>query len=242
MQRWKTFGRAVGAWLVTMGGLLVAWSGIAPAQAAFPGPNGVIAFEAQLGGSDSSSEICSLSADGQGGAHRLTSDGSPDRDPHWFADGSKVLWVSERESSNNDTLFTMNPDGSAQTQLVAGGTDNDPSMAPDKSFVVVSVSGNEVGIERINLPSGTRARLTAPPYRDRDPEVSPDGTKVAFDRDMTAPKRDDEIWIVNADGSNAHREVAARTRRGTSRVGRLTDRRSRSSASASPVLTIRTSS
>src|SRR4249919_878064 len=57
-------------------------------------------------------------------------------------------------------------------------------------------------------PNGTGERqVTFPPqgFVDRNPDFSPDGTQIAFERESVEPPTgfySDEVWVVNADGSH----------------------------------------
>ena len=134
--------------------------GSAPvAEAAFPGQNGKIAFDA--GG-----QVRTVNADGSGSAvvgsgadpawspdgTRLlfydgvyfrvtTADGSTvrtiltgfGRDPIWSPDGTRIAFVRDRpwdDQSYPDEIVVMNADGSGETQITAGGCPGDPFNFP----------------------------------------------------------------------------------------------------------------
>jgi Tol biopolymer transport system component len=110
-------------------------------------------------------------------------------------------------------LFTINPDGTASTQLTritfSGDTEGaeQASWSPDAATIafdgpsadrvnVFSINSDGSGLKEIPLPAGFNG---APAY-------SPDGTRIAFDHDgKPGVSRDHGIWIANADGTNAHR-------------------------------------
>ena len=60
-------------------------------------------------------------------------------------------------------------------------------------------------------PDGTgEVRVTHPKYGyvDQTPDVSPDGTRIAFQRSGPPP---DEIWVVDADGTDLRRLTGSKT-------------------------------
>src|SRR5262249_9516013 len=109
----------------------------------------------------------------------LTSPGSDDEDPSWSPDGLKIAFTSDR--NGNPQVFTMNADGSNQTQFSQeSGDAGAPSWSPDGSKIAFSTtaSGNEdVGVgargERIAVGGG---------WGDEDlPVWTADGSHIIFD-------------------------------------------------------------
>jgi dipeptidyl aminopeptidase/acylaminoacyl peptidase len=102
--------------------LIAAW-GSAPAQAAFPGTNGKIAFHSDR---DGNLEVYSMNADGTGQTN-LTNNPTADAYPAFSPDGSKIAFVSFREG-NFGEVYSMNADGTNPTRLT-----NSPAfeVAPD---------------------------------------------------------------------------------------------------------------
>jgi len=97
-------------------------------------------------------------------------------------------------------IYTMNPDGSNQTQLTSGsGGDSEPAYAPDGSKIVfTSARDGNAEIYVMNSDGSGQTRLTNDPASDSQPAFSSDGSKVAFtsERDGNA-----EIYVLNADSS-----------------------------------------
>src|SRR6478735_5921146 len=79
-------------------------------RAALPGAIGLIAYEV---GTSADTQIWTIRADGTG-ARELTTDGH-NYQPTWSPDGSKILFVSDRDG--NLELYTMDPDGANQTRM-----------------------------------------------------------------------------------------------------------------------------
>jgi Tol biopolymer transport system component len=114
-------------------------------------------------------------------------------------------------SCSSPRLFTVEPDGSATTQIL-GPYSSEPSWSPDgskiayttvdgglRSFFIAVVNADGTGMTAPNPPTGAL-------QSDIQPAWSPDGKKIAFARLV----REDEfpqyeIFVMNADGTDATR-------------------------------------
>lgn len=92
------------------------------------------------------------------------------------------------------------------TQVTRGpGVEFDPALSPDgKRIAWRSIrNGNEE--VRVANVDGTGVRnLTRHPALDYAPAWSPDGDKIAFASTRGNGARLPQIWVMNADGTNAH--------------------------------------
>ena len=135
---------------------------------------------------------------------RLTFTTIFDREPAWSPDGSKIAFVSSRDS--NDEIYLMNSDGTNQTRLTfSTAYDREPAWSPDGSKIALSswMEGNS-DIFIMKSDGTERIRLTSNNVSDSEPAWSPDGLKIAF-----SSNRDDisnlSIYVMNSDGSNQTR-------------------------------------
>jgi WD40-like Beta Propeller Repeat len=97
-----------------------------PAQATFPGANGLIAFSSDRSGDF---EIYTMNPDGSD-LKRLTNAPGNDGPARWSPDGTKIVFSSDRDG--NGEVYTMNADGSGQTRLTNDpALDSLPSWSPD---------------------------------------------------------------------------------------------------------------
>ena len=103
--------------------------------------------------------------------------------------------------------------GLAALFLAAGGCLDtnivEPSTGSDTGGVIVFASNranNNFEIYRIGADGqGLRPLTTAPEYNDRAPVLSPDGARIAWEREIATPGGDltaVEIWTMNADGTD----------------------------------------
>lgn len=141
---------------------------------------------------------------------RITNNPAYDDQPKWSPDGSKIVFMSDRDS--NFEIYTMNADGSNQTRL----TNN---LAAD-GFPAWSHNGTKIAFVRGDLrnPStfeifvmdanGTnQMQLTNDTAIDGVPSWSPDNTKIVFmSGGITVfDPNSFEVFVMNADGTGRTR-------------------------------------
>jgi Tol biopolymer transport system component len=109
---------------------------------------------------------------------RITDDPTDDWDPGFTADGKQLLWSSNR--SGHFEIWTASPDGSDARQLSDDGADaENPTATADGQWIVyTSFHPDKRGIWRMRRDGSEATRIV--PGRCLNPEVSPDGTYVAY--------------------------------------------------------------
>jgi TolB protein len=203
----------VGAMLLAIGVAVIA--GSEPAEAAFPGENGKIAFVNQ---GESTKDVTSVSAvnpDGSGLVN-LTADIKlavmTAEDAAWSADGRRIAFVAWSSSSGGqyDDMWAMDADGSNNTNLTDDGAatwEHDPSWFPSGDRIAFVANGSPWGSGgdlyalRLGADGGAaeRVRLTRTPnHLESDPVVSPDGTKIAFMGYRPASGRH-QVYVMRAE-------------------------------------------
>lgn len=122
----------------------------------------------------------------------------------------KIAFVSNR--TGNSQIFSMNPDGSGQTNLSnTTANDGDPDWSPDASEI--AFDSNRAGNDHIfvmNSDGSGVTQLTSGAVTDFQPDWSPDGTKITFVSDRSQPGDCNsvghcEIYTMNADGTGVTR-------------------------------------
>ena len=173
--------------------LLIVVVGARPADAAFPGKNGKIAFTKGSG-------IFTMNPDGSE-PDRL----GPGYSPSWSADGTKVVFEKfsgDGEEEFNSDIYVMNADGSGAEQITSGRAyDFSPSffLSGDKIAFVRESPRNGTDIFTKDLTTNELTKLTDDPgFYEESLAVSPDGTKIAYSR----YNRSSEIFVMDSDGTD----------------------------------------
>jgi hypothetical protein len=175
----------------------VALLAAAPAQAAFPGANGKIAFYRYAG---DGTDIFSVNPDGTNEV-ALTNQSGYELDPEWSPDGQKIAF------GYRGAIRTMNADGSGQVQLLGPPGMVEPSWSPDGGKLAfarfwtpppIDENPQQKDIFKINTDGTGFANVTNDAAFDSHPAWSPDGAKIAFDSGTCCPN---DIYTINPDGT-----------------------------------------
>ena len=165
-----------------------------------------LVFSQKTGGeSDSSEEIFTIRTDGSN-LRRITNNDFRDLYPVWSPDGSQIAFLSMRTTSLG--IYVMNNDGSENKSLY-------DSSAHEAD---IDWRGDQIAFTKdsriwIMQSDGTNARpITNPPmagewgranlpFGDYDPRISPDGTKVIFERlvDDQSSHGNYDLFMIDAE-------------------------------------------
>jgi Tol biopolymer transport system component len=139
-----------------------------------------------------------------GEAKRLTFDDANLYGLNWTPDGAYIIFFSDRQGGRG-RLWKVRASGGQPEPLSVGQDVNyDYSLSPDFRRLAYTKYEFNVNIWRYEV-SPTAAR-SAPPTKligstgkDMNPQLSPDGKRVAFVSGRTGSG---EIWVCDSDGSN----------------------------------------
>jgi TolB protein len=183
-----------------------------PAEATFPGRNGLIFFHSNrvtLDNIRGDFEIFSMRPDGsrlrQVTNNRRVADGQPSVS----ADGSTVAFV-RRLPNSSSAIFVMHADGSGQTRVTHSPFEESaPSISPDGTHIAFVRDDFFKQIFSIAVNGSSETQLTFDAEGSSDnPAWSPDGTQIAFDRDPPEPGHQYYIFTMDADGGHQMRRTA----------------------------------
>ena len=107
----------------------------------------------------------------------------------------KIVFVSYRNGNNE--IFTMNADGSNQTNISNNvSPEFEPAWSPNGSKIVFR---RGIDIYTMNADGTNQTPLTSASGFNGSPSWSPDGTKIAFQSNRDG---DGDIYVMNTDGTN----------------------------------------
>jgi Tol biopolymer transport system component len=136
---------------------------------------------------------------GEASARRVTADKRFIISLAWAPDGEHLLFSSNR--GGNHALWRVSAAG-GEPERVASVADNasDPVFSRDGKLMAFSQFYMDTNIWRMDLRTVARTRAITSTQYDASPQFSPDGRQVAF---RSSRSGTGEIWIADADGSNA---------------------------------------
>jgi TolB protein len=180
-------------------------------------------------GADEHGEIYTVDASNGGGLRGLTScaafgPGCFNDTPAWSPDGTRIVFIHaddfdvEADRPVNQQVWVMNANGTNQHALTSDATVKDqvPDWSPDGSKIAYNANaagGGQIWV--MDSDGDNQHQLTGCAAADPTPCAtgddfgtawSPDGTKIAFLRDLRPTGTNDRpVMVMDADGSHQHR-------------------------------------
>ena len=117
-------------------------------------------------------QVAVMSVDG-GGEPAILADGEA---PAWSPDGTRIAFVRRGRSESGAeerAIFTMAPDGSAQTRVTSGPDDGEPDWSPDGRRIVFTRRVDRVELHVVNADGGGLAILARDSARNVSPSWRP---------------------------------------------------------------------
>src|SRR5918993_991140 len=176
--------------------LLVLGPGARPAQAAFPGQNGRIAFATISYWEESN--VVVMNADGSGLVD-LTGCCADEWAPAFSPDGSRIAFTSNR--TGDAEIYVMDADGTDVRRVTSSpAQDFDPAFSADGA--TIAFTSDRDGNREVYVAAADGAaplRLTFDPAADYQPGFSPDGSRIAFTSERGGGLG--RIHVMGVDGS-----------------------------------------
>jgi Tol biopolymer transport system component len=173
---------------------------------------GKLVFAQKIDGeNDENTEIFTVDADG-GNLKRLTDNGYWDVYPVWSPDGTRIAFLSQRESDFD--IYMMNADGTGEHLFYDSGShDGDIDWAGDtivftSGFKIWSIKDDGTELTQVTNPADAGQWGSANlPIGDYDPRLRSDGLKVVFERleDPESAHGGYNLFSVNVDGTEETR-------------------------------------
>ncbi len=160
-----------------------------PAQSAFPGANGKIAFERGAG-------ILAMSASGRG--QRLVPNTGGASDPVWSPNGRQLAFEEGADPvTGGEEIGIVNADGKGRRKVTDG---SDPAWAPDGRRIAFEDSGD---VYVVNVNGSGRRRVVG---NGDSPAWSPTGRAIAFTRKVGGNV---DVFVVSPSGTGLRRLTSA---------------------------------
>jgi Tol biopolymer transport system component len=186
---------------VALTAALLAVVPLAPAEATFPGSNGLIVWSKVFLTRDA--ELFVMNPDGSNQV-QLSHNHQVDFDPAWSADGTLVAFTSC--TGDDCDVWVMNSDGTGEHNVSNDptGPDIQPGWSPDAlriAFVKQNFDGTSA-IWVMDADGSNQTALTDDITTNTHPNWSPDGALIAFSSDRDGGR---ELYTIAPDGSNLTR-------------------------------------
>jgi Tol biopolymer transport system component len=169
-----------------------------------PGKNGLMAYAQEL--SPEHFQIFTIRPDGSG-ARQITHATSAES-PDWSPNGKKIVFELERQKPFRKGIALMSASGTGVRILTPKGIQGQPSFSPDGGSIVyerdIAAGNTGVWIMRADGTHNRRVTRSRSPFRDTDPNFSPDGKLITFVREKKE-HREQALFAVRPDGSALRR-------------------------------------
>lgn len=150
-------------------------------------------------------QLFTINIDGTSPRRLIDSPGN-DITPVFSPDGTRIAFVSERDG--NREVYICNADGSGQRNITNNPAhDLHPSWSADSARLLFSsnrgkADADDYDIYQVAADGSGLERITDGPEIDTYASWSPDGTRIVTRR-VIDDKRNNEVFVMNADGSDA---------------------------------------
>jgi Tol biopolymer transport system component len=136
----------------------------------------------------------------KGAPRRLTQLSSDARGLAWTTDGRAIMYAAGAGVSTS-FLWRVPVDGAEPERIeLAGNYASAPAVATAGNLLAYTRGATAADIWKLT-PDGETQSFLSSTLDDRNPQVSPDGTRVVFESSRLG--QDSQLWVANIDGTNA---------------------------------------
>ncbi len=182
-----------------------------------PGGEGEIVYDYYPEAMASTSELFSVRPDGSGQVQLTDTEDLYEAQPRWSPDRRLIAYTASAGASVLDPwrLHLLDPSTKQSWAITAGPEHYEPDWSPDGALIAytsISRSGRQMTRSSIDVvaPDGSGARtliaLDSTSAALASATWSPDGRAIAFT--VRSDATGGELYVMNADGSQAHRLLA----------------------------------
>lgn len=157
-------------------------------------------------------ELFVAQADGTG-LRQLTDGPGSVLGPAWSPDGSRIAFVRSDFSDDRGEIWVMSSDGTELRSLGTQPYAADLTFSPDSDLLAYSRSvgadhNNQIFVLNVRSREATRLTHTDSSSSDTNPSWSPDGSRIAFNRNIDDnDATGGDIYVMSSDGSQVEAVV-----------------------------------
>jgi TolB protein len=188
-------GRCARVWGIAATAAIVVAAGSLPAQAAYPGANGRIAFEH----GDNGSDIFSVKPSGKG-QRELAAAGTFNSNPVWAPSGRRLLYIRGGDTFDSD-LMVMRRNGNKKRKVVeVNGGVQDASWSPNGKQIVFTLERprHPGDIFIVDSDGSDLHPISTTRAEENTVAWSPSGDRIAF-------VSNGDIWTMDTSGGDRQR-------------------------------------
>lgn len=143
-----------------------------------------------------------------GAEPRQVSDGQMPRDMRagfcWMRDGSAIIYAKDHEGDEQHNLWRIDIESGEAEQLTSTpyAQEYPVEVGPDnRTLLIATDKDDQMNLYAFDLEAHTYTRLTAYASPTRGAVWSPDGSQIAYATNETADLKNQDVYVMSADGA-----------------------------------------
>jgi len=119
----------------------------------------------------------------------------------WTRDGRSIVYAAGASPQSTELWRVLAHGGAAPARIELGPRAHFPSVAPSRDRLAFFRPSGDADLYRLHI-GGASTALIRSTFMEVHPQLSPDGSRIAFGSNRTGGE---EIWLAEADGANPTR-------------------------------------